>query len=306
MSNLNYHHLQYFWAVAKDGNLTRTAERLRISQSALSSQIKQLEEQLGRALFVREGRRLQLTEAGRLALDYAEGIFSMGREMSAVLREGRLREHPLRIGAVATLSRNFLESFINPVFQVPDVRIELRSGGLDESLRKLRDLELDLVLSNRPVHGDSQDAWRCRRIARQQVSLVGHPRREPFQFPTDLHEMPMLVPGGESEIRTAFEALCEQLGLRIRVRAIVDDMAMMRLLARDTAVIALLPSVVVRDELQRGILQQYAVIPNVYENFYSITIQRKYPHPLLRPLLARKEDDFLAQPFPEGMAGEFP
>ncbi|MEO0604224.1 MAG: LysR family transcriptional regulator, partial [Myxococcota bacterium] len=106
-NNLNFHHLRYFWLVARNGNLTRTAQELHVSQSALSSQIRQLEEHIGEALFTREGRRLVLTEAGGIALSFADEIFGGGGRMVATLRGGRNREDVLRIGAVATLSRNF-------------------------------------------------------------------------------------------------------------------------------------------------------------------------------------------------------
>ncbi|HEX8703746.1 MAG TPA: LysR family transcriptional regulator [Myxococcaceae bacterium] len=293
-THLNYHHLQYFWAVARDGNLTRTAKRLRVSQSALSAQIRQLEDQLGEPLFAREGRTLRLTEAGRLALQYADDIFTSGGELLAVLKEGRRREHVLRVGAVATLSRNFQESFIKPLLNQLDVQLRLRSGSLEELLTHLSAHALDLVLSNRPVQRDAERAWRCRRIARQPVSLVGPPRKRAFQFPGDVSEVPLLLPSTDSELRAAFDALCEQSGMRFRVLAEVDDMAMMRLLARDTRAVALVPSVVVRDELRSGLLQEYCVVPSLYENFYAITVERRYPHPLLRSLLSRDEEEILA------------
>ena len=102
MSRLNFHHLHYFWAVAKEGNLTRAASRIHVSQSALSAQIKQLEEQLGQRLFTRAGRGLQLTEAGRLALGYADSIFAAGAELTALLREGRREALPQVVSALRT------------------------------------------------------------------------------------------------------------------------------------------------------------------------------------------------------------
>lgn len=299
--SLNFHHLHYFWAVAKEGNLTRTAAKLRVAQSALSAQIRQLEAQLGEALFVREGRGLALTEAGKVAFDYAEDVFSTGDELVATLKGGRRREHLLRAGAVATLSRNFQESFLAPLLGQPDVQIHLRSGSLDDLLVRLAGHELDLVLSNRrPPRGarhedGAQDAtFKCRRIARQQVSLVGHRRRRSFRFPESLRDQPMIVPGPESDIRTELDALCEQLGIALRVLAEVDDMAMMRLLARDTGAIAVVPSVVVRDELRSGALHEYCEVPDLFETFYAITIERRYPHPLVRSLLSRDEEAILA------------
>ena len=141
MSRLNFHHLHYFWAVAKEGNLTRAAAHLHVSQSALSAQIRQLEEQLGQPLFARVGRSLQLTEAGQLALGYAESIFASGNELMALLREGRRDERQvLRIGAVATLSRNFQENFLRPLLERADVELVLQSGSLTDLLARLRGL----------------------------------------------------------------------------------------------------------------------------------------------------------------------
>lgn len=297
MARLNYHHLLYFWAVAREGNLTRAAQSLHVSQSALSVQIRQLEDQLGQALFTREGRILSLTEAGRIALTYAEQIFETGAELVATLKDGRRRERQvLRIGAVATLSRNFQESFIKPLLASPDVELVLQSGGLSDLLIRLGTHTLDLVLSNRPVQGDSERDWRCRRIARQQVSLIGPPRPKgkTMRFPDDLAGFSLLLPSANSDIRTAFDLLCEQLDIRFRVRAEVDDMAMLRVLARDTDAVALLPSVVVRDELRDGRLQEYCVVPNLYENFYAITVKRSYQHPLLKALFSRSEAEVLA------------
>lgn len=294
VEQINFHHLRYFWAVAKEGNLTRTAARLRVAQSALSSQIHQLEEQLGEALFVREGRRLVLTEAGKIALTYAEEIFTAGSELVSTLEHGRERAKVLRIGAVATLSRNFQESFVKPLLEEPDVRLSLESGLLAELLARLEDHSVDLVLANRPPAHDPARRFRCRRIARQPVSIVGPGRRKAFRFPQGIADEPMILPGPESDIRTEFDALCEQLGVRVRVRAEVDDMATMRLLARDTNSLALVPSVVVRDELREGVLHEHCVVPGLFETFYAITVARSFQHPLLKTLLARDQDELLA------------
>jgi LysR family transcriptional regulator, transcriptional activator of nhaA len=296
MSRLNYHHLHSFWAVAREGRLTRAAERLHVAPSALSTQIRQLEEALGQPLFERQARTLKLTEAGRVALGYAETIFAAGTELVSVVREGRSAERQvLRIGAVATLSRNFQESFLAPLLGRDEVALVLQSGGLSELLTRLRVHTLDLVLTNQRVRGSADEPWRCRRIARQPVSLVGRPRgrRRPFRFPDDLAQHPLLLPGGDSDIRAGFDLLCEQLGLRCTIKAEVDDMAMLRLLARDTDGVALVPSVVVRDEIRSGTLVEYAVVPDLYENFYAITVPRHFAPPPLRELLARPPAEVL-------------
>ena len=298
MSRLNYHHLHCFWAVAKEGHLTRAAERLHVSPSALSTQIRTLERALGQPLFERSARALKLTEAGRVALGYAESIFASGTELVSVLREGRRAQRQvLRIGAVATLSRNFQESFLAPLLARDDVELVLQSGGLAELLTRLRVHTLDVVLSNRRVHGSADEPWRCRRIAQQPVSLVGRPRgrRRPFRFPDDLAELPLLLPGRDSDVRAGFDLLCEQLGVRYVLKAEVDDMALLRLLARDAAGVALVPSVVVRDELRSGVLVEHAAVPELFENFYAISVPRRFAPPLLRELLARPESDVLGE-----------
>ncbi len=291
---LNFHHLHYFWSVARDGNLTRTAARLHVSQSALSSQIRQLEDALGHALFRRESRRLLLTEAGQLCLGYADQIFAAGGELMATVKHGRKPEDLFRVGAVATLSRNFQESFIKPLLGLSGVRLRLQAGGLDDLLERLDKHDLDLVLSNRPVQKSSDRVFRCRRIARQEVSIVGHRRTKRFRFPDDLQASSMILPGPDNEIRTEFDALCAQLEIEVRPLVEVDDMATMRLLARDTKALALVPSVVVRDELRNKVLYEYCVVPGLYEKFYAITVDRRFQHPLVKTLLKRDEDDLLA------------
>jgi LysR family transcriptional regulator, transcriptional activator of nhaA len=298
MDALNFHHLRYFWSVAKEGNLTRAAGHLHVSQSALSTQIKQLESELGQRLFERTGRTLTLTEAGQLAFGYADRIFTVGHELIEVLRDGPLRERQVvRIGAVATVSRNFQENFIRPLLDRSDVELTLTSGSLPELLSRLRVHSIDLILSNQRVHASAVDPWRCRRVARQPVSLIGRLRtNRAFRFPDDLANAPMLLPGRDNDIRASFDVLCDQLGIRYQVRAEVDDMALLRLLARDSDSLALLPSVVVQDELLNGRLVEHAVVPNLFENFYGVTIQRRYEPPLIKALLGRSEGEILQPP----------
>lgn len=291
VSRLNYRHLYYFWMVAKEGHLTRVAGQVHVSQSALSSQIRQLEEQMGSALFVRQSRSLQLTEVGRVVLGYADGIFALGAELvAAVSAGGGQKIQRLRVGGVANLSRNFQENFLRPIMGMEDVQLVLESGSLDELLPRLAVHKLDLVLSNRPVNADAEQPWRCRRVARQPVCLVGKPlpASRPFRFPDDLPGLKLLLPGHSSDIRTEFDMLCENLQIKVSVFAEVDDMAMLRLLARDSGGVALVPAVVVQDELHSGVLQQYCVVPKVYENFYAISAERQFQSAVLKKLLSSK------------------
>ena len=192
MHDLNFHHLRYFWSVAKEGNLTRAAQRLRVAPSALSAQIRQLEAQLDQDLFVREGRRLLLTEAGKIALAHAEEIFAAGSRLSATLGQGRKHEQVFRAGAVATFSRNFLSAFVMPVFQQGGERLRLESGSEEELLARLEAHSLDLVLSNR--HPPRDRKFRSRRLGRQPVSIVAAKRPVRFRFPRDLPSHRIILP----------------------------------------------------------------------------------------------------------------
>ncbi|MBX9606977.1 MAG: LysR family transcriptional regulator [Gammaproteobacteria bacterium] len=297
MARLNFHHLHHFWAVAQEEHLTRAASRLHVSQSALSTQIRQLEDQLRVRLFEREGRRLRLTEAGQLAFAYAETIFTAGQELVSLMQDGGTQSRQrLRIGSAATLSRNFQENFLRPVLGQSDVQLVIESGSLDELLGRLAVHKLDVVLSNRAVGAEAGRQWRCRRIARQPVCLVGPPlgRGRRFRFPQDLATCALLLPGTNSEIRTRFDALCEELDVRPRVLAEVDDMAMLRLLARDSAAVALLPAVVVQDELRTRRLARYCDVPDLSEDFYAITTERRFQPAVLKDLLKRPADEVLA------------
>ena len=290
MRHLNFHHLHYFWTVGKEGHLTRAAKQLHVSQSALSSQIRQLEDQLGHELFTRDGRALRLTEMGHRVLEYAESIFNLGGEMLAMVESGKLQQaQRLRIGAVATLSRNFQENFLRPVIGAADVKLQIKSASLDELLELLKLHKLDLILSNRPVASDSAMPWRCQRIDQQSVCLVGPagPEAATFRFPESLATMKLLLPGPSSDIRSQFDLLCGQLGVEPDPYAEVDDMAMLRLLARDSGGVAVVPEVVVQDELQSGTLQRYAVLDSVVESFYAITAKRHFELPVMKKLLER-------------------
>lgn len=288
MGALNYNHLRYFWAVARDGNLTRTAERLNLTQSALSVQIRKLEERLGHALFERRGRQLHLTEAGRIALDHADAIFATGEELLGTLRNAGAARQALRVGALATLSRNFQMAFLRPVLGRSDIELVLRSGSAAELMRALQALSLDVVLINQTPARDAMTAFVTHRLAEQPISLVGTPSRlrgETGSLADRLRDHPIILPTTDSGVRTGFDALAHRLGVRPQVAAEVEDMAMMRLLAREDIGLAVLPPIVVKDEIEAGVLVEADQLPGIAETFYALTMERRFPNPLVRLLL---------------------
>lgn len=291
MRDLNYNHLRYFWAVAHDGGLTRAASRMNVSQSALSVQIQKLEHQIGHPLFERVGKKLLLTEAGRIALDYADTCFKAGDELLSTLR-GRpaASRQVLKIGALTTLSRNFQLEFLRPLVGRSDVELIVRSGTMRDLLAQLEAHTIDVVLANSAAPRDARNSLRNHLLDEQPVSLVGHPRprKRRFRFPEDLRSEPVLVPSLESDIRVAFDRKLELAGIKPIIVAEVDDMAMLRLLAREHKALALVPPIVVRDELKSKVLVECCKIPGVIETFYAIVQKRRFPNQLLVDLLLDK------------------
>lgn len=288
MAHLNLHHLRLFRAVASDGTLTGAARGLNLSQSALSTQLRSLEAALGQDLFERRGRGLVLTEAGRIALDHAEAIFRTADDLTATLREtGRVRR-ALRVGALATLSRNFQMQFLHPLIGRADIEVVLRAGSQEELLRGLEALALDVVLTNLAPARDAASHWLVHNLDAQPVSLIGTPARTKGQTQSlraHLMAHPLILPTRETALRAGFDALTGQLGITPAIAAEVDDMAMIRLLARADAGLAVIPPIVVQDELQSGALVEVAQLEGLRENFLAVTLQRRFPNPLLAEVL---------------------
>ncbi|MDX1668228.1 MAG: LysR family transcriptional regulator [Limnobacter sp.] len=274
IEQLNFRHLFYFWQVAKTGHLTQAAMALHTSQSALSAQIKQLEERLGAPLFTRDKRKLVLTELGHTAFGYAETIFGLSQEMLSNLAGESSGTKRLRVGAVATMSRNYQENWIKPLLQDPSTLLTLESGLLPDLLNRLHTYQLDIVLANEPVPTDPEKLLHCQFLGREKIALVGPGIRwQPasLQIPEDLEGLEMALPSPRHAIRVEFDVMCQNAGVTPKLRAEVDDMAMLRLIARDSGWLTFLPEVVVLDELKQGLLVRAGKSIALTENFYAIT-----------------------------------
>ncbi len=287
---LNYHHLRYFRIVAREGSITRAATKHNIAQSALSMQISALEAYLGQPLFERVGRRLVLTEAGYIALDFADAIFTKGDELLGTFGRLEVSQHKvLRVGALATLSRNFQFEFLRAPLAAPGVEVIIRSGSLDELLGGLEVYMLDVVLSNVAPLRNKTTRWVVHVIGEQPVSLVGqpNPQRNHVSLEALFRNETLVVPSLQSTIRMGFDALVDRLGIQPQIVAEVDDMAMLRLVAREHTGLAVVPAIVVKDELDSGVLVEFAKLPGLAETFFAITMTRRFPNPLLSLVLPK-------------------
>lgn len=282
MPQLNLHHLRLFRAVARVGTLTGAAQAMNLSQSAVSTQLRTLETSLGHDLFERRGRGLVLTEAGRIALDHAETIFRTADDLTATLALAQGARRVLRVGALSTLSRNFLIGFVTPLIGREDVEVVIRSGTQADLMRGLQSLNLDVALTNLAPARDAASPFIVRALSEQPVSVVGYPTVVTGEetLSSVLTGEPLILPTPETALRAAFDGLVERLGIVPRIAAEADDMATLRLLARGGAGLAVLPPIVVRDELASGLLVERAQLNGITEQFLAVTLQRRFPNPL--------------------------
>lgn len=275
---LNYLHLQRFWWIARERSMTRAARILHVSQSTLSEQLAELEDSLGHALFERRGRELHLTEAGRVTLEHAETIFHTGEALTEALRRQRAARHRVRLGAVGPLSKNLQYDFLQPMLGRADVTVSVTSGGRDDLLRQLRARELDLVLANvLPGAAREEDLYH-HLLGEMPVYLAGCfglPRRRP-EFPGWLEGVPLFLPSRQTHVREDFDGLLAEAGVKPDVRAEVDDMALLRLLALSGKGLALVPAIVVKHELRSRRLKDVERVPGISERFYAVTLRRRF------------------------------
>ncbi|MGB6008652.1 LysR family transcriptional regulator [Castellaniella sp.] len=290
INQLNFKHLFYFWRVAKKGSLTHAAEQIHTSQSALSTQIKHLENRLGTPLFDRQGRHLELTATGQQVFAYAENIFGLGEQMLGWLEGRDAGATHVRVGSVSTMSRNFQVNWLRPLFRDPSILLSVDSGSLQTLIERLLRHQLDVVLANEPVASDPTRPVSSRFLGSQVISLVGRADRwagTTLQVPEDLEDVEMAMPGTRHSVRLQFDALCFSAGVQPRLRAEIDDMTMLRLIARDSGWITVLPEVVVQDELHSGELVHVGQSPQLTEHFYAITVQHGHLAGPLNQLLSR-------------------
>jgi LysR family transcriptional activator of nhaA len=291
---LNYHHLHRFWIIAKSATMAEAAAALRVSQSTLSMQLRELEGWLGQPLFERAGRRLRLNAAGYVAYEHAEAIFHSGGELMDFFRQRtQAKVKTIRIGAVANLSKNLQFDLLKTLLRRPDVRAVVETGAHSELIDRLADHRLDLVLSNSPEPGDRLPHMNSHSLGSMPVFLTGtfEGSLQNGAFPMCLEGVPLFLPTRQSQVRVDFDRMVDAAGFTPEVRAEVDDMALLRLLALSGMGLALVPAIVVEHELNRGVLKHVLPMSGLHKQFYAVTLRRRVPNGWIDEVLAcfRKE-----------------
>jgi LysR family transcriptional activator of nhaA len=282
---LNYHHLQYFWMVAREGGLAPAAEKLGVSPPTVSAQIKALEAALGEALFQKQGRRLALTERGHVAYRYAEEIFSLGSELSSVLGGSRPdRPAQLVVGVAQSVPKLVVRRILAPVERMRNVQLVCREEPSDQLLAELAVHKLDVVLADTPGSGDTNVKVFSHLLGESATGFFGaEPLVERFRagFPGSLDGAPFLLPTAGHNARRSLDAWFDQHRVRPAVAAEFDDSALLKAFAQDGLGLFAAPAVI-RAELRRqyGVLR-LAVVPELRERYYAITSERRVKHPAL-------------------------
>lgn len=289
MDRLNYHHLFYFWAVARAGSLARASVELRVGQPTLSTQLKLLEAELGQPLFERHGRRLALTDAGRLALRYAEDIFRTGRELQQALRGGPGGHVRLQVGVVQVMPKLMTQRLLEPALSAaPGMHLDCREGTADVLVQSLALHELDLVLTDGPVPEGSRARTHSHLLGQSGVSFFAVGKRaEALRrgFPRSLDGAPLLLPAEGSWLRRELDAWLQRHGVRPEVRGEFEDSALLKAFGAAGAGVFTAPTVIAEDVCKMYGVRRVGEADDLRERFYAVTVERRLRHPAVAALV---------------------
>lgn len=293
---MNYKHLFYFWKVAKHGGILRASEAIHISPQTLSGQIKLLEESLGTPLFQQRGRRLELTEAGDVAREYADEMFSLGAELEQVIRTyPRGRPIEFRVGVSDALPKSVAYRLLRPAIGLDkEVRIVCREWRLDRLLNELAQHRLDLVISDATTHAAVEVKPYAVRLGRSAVVFLAHPdlaKKATRKFPDGLEQIPLLFPGEDSALRTAIDGWVKRKNLRLYTAGVFDDMALMAAFGREKIGVFPAPAALVEEFTADKQLTVLGQAEGLFVDYYGLSVERKTRHPCVMAINAAAKKD---------------
>lgn len=284
MEWLNYHHLLYFYTVAREGSVRKASETLRLAQPTLSGQIRKLEAALGETLFVREGRSLVLTETGELVYRYAEEIFSTGREMMDALR-GRPTSRPakLLVGVADVVPKLIAYRLLHIALTLETpVQLVLNEGKTDDLIAALAQQRYDMVLTDVPLGAQNRVKAYNHPLGSCGVGFFAEPslaRRYRPGFPASLDGAPMLLPTSNTALRHSLDRWFDHVEIRPEIVAEIEDTALMKVFGQHGAGIFAAP-IAVRDQVKEAHgVHLVGSTDEVREHFYAITVERRIMHP---------------------------
>jgi LysR family transcriptional activator of nhaA len=284
MEFLNFHHLRYFWMVARKGGVRKAAEELHVSQPSVSAQLHLLEESLGQKLFRRTGRNLVLTDAGQLAMNYADEIFSAGRELMNAMKQ-RPGKHPIRlnIGLTDAFPKLITFEILRAAFKSDEpVHVICREGEIGPLVNHLQAHRLDIVLADEPASSTLKAKAFNHRLGRSGITFCAVPavaaklRRG---FPRSLDGAPALLPTTNMGMRAVLDAWFDKKGIRPRLVGEFEDTALMEVCSAGGRGFTVVHSVIDRAALKHYDLRVIAKVQDCGSEFYAITTERLVKHP---------------------------
>ena len=285
MEWLNYHHLLYFWTVAKEGSVTRAAETLHLAQPTLSSQIKKLEKSVGHDLFERSGRSLALTETGQLVFRYADEIFGLGRELADVLHN-RTDEDKSRflVGVQGVLPKLVAYELLRPALECEenDYQIVCFEGKLNELLGELAMHRLDVVIADRPLTPDNHVRAFNHLLGKCGVTVYGTSklaRKYKKNFPQSLNSAPMLLPTQNTSLRRQLEQWFDDNEIYPTIEHEFEDSAVLKVFGQEGHGLFMTPTAIEEDVCKQYSVKVVGRLPEIVERFYAISIEKRLKHP---------------------------
>lgn len=284
MEWLNYHHLLYFWTVAREGSIARAGQVLRLAQPTLSTQVRALETALGEKLFTKVGRNLEMTEAGKMVYRYAEEIFGLGHEMMETLK-GRPTGRQLRfaVGISDALSKLMIHRLLEPALTLPEaIRLQCRE---DKTTRLLADLvthQLDLVLTDTPMSPSTRIKAYNHLLGECTVGIFAAPslmRQHKGAFPDCLNGAPLLLPSEGTTLRRGLEGWMKAAGLNPVIAGEFEDSALMKSFGQAGMGIFAAPAVIGKEVQRQYQVKQIGIATGIKERIYAISIEKKITHP---------------------------
>jgi LysR family transcriptional activator of nhaA len=290
MQQLNYRHLHYFWVVAKEGGISRGADRLGMAVQTVSAQVRELERSLGHQLLKPEGRGITLTEAGRAAFERAEEIFQIGQSIPRDVREAATMRPAVRltVGMSDGLSKLAAHALLDPILNTPGLRLICHEGEFDELVAELALHQLDIVLAGEPAPPNPNLKVISRLLMTSPVAWCGPismiTRQAVGDFPACLNRLPVLLPTGHSPLRSALDSWFESLDLRPRVVGEFEDSALLSVFAARGMGVFPISTLGMEDlNLMRGL--RLLAESNIAEDVHAITTRRSQHHPLVKLII---------------------
>ena len=289
MQWLNYHHLYYFYVIARENGVTEASHKLKLAQSTLSAQLKQFEDVIGYRLFERKSRKMFLTDVGKRVYDYAHEIFSLGEELRDSLSnlQDSLRVS-LKLGVMDSIPKSLCRDMVNIVSKQHKAKITIFEESLPSLCKKLSAHEIDLILANdKPITENNQSQFHAKLIGEMKVIFVGHPDKIKLRndLPHSLNFEPIIMPGFHSPLRTEILEQFKIKHIQPVPIAEVDDLELQKMLVLDGHGFAAMPQRAVKEELASGKLISLSETPICHENLWIITTHRLVHNPIAKLLL---------------------